>query len=543
MLGRSIWPALLLAAVGCGSSEAAPTSGFPEKDWPAEATALLDGPDWYRHAVFYEVYVRSFQDSNGDGIGDLPGLTSRLDDLKALGVDALWLMPIMPTPFKDSGYDVADYRAINPDYGTLEDFDALLAAADERNMRVIIDLVLNHTSDQHAWFQESRTDQTNPKADWYVWSDTPSHPENGCTTDAPTFGTSAWQLDPLRNQYYFHRFYPEQPDLNYRNPEVVTAALDTARFWLDRGVHGFRCDVIALLVESANDCGFLPETKDIVRQLRDVLDEYPGRVMVAEPSDLTNAAPYFGDGTDMFQMAFHFAYGYFWHFSFGAQSADNIVDTFEKSLVEYPDGSQDALVIGSHDVPRAYATALGDETKHRRAAAIQLTARGTPFLYYGEELGMRPGSAIVVDDRDRARTPMLWTAEPGFGFSSAEPWIPFGAEPETTNLALERDDPSSIYAFYRDFLALRRGRAVWGTGDMQILDAGTNRIFALLREDDFMAYLAAVNMSAEPQSGTIVYDGFGERARLELGQGELVISGTSATLALPGSQYSVFRIR
>ena len=545
MLGRCLLFSALIALAGCGSDDQAPESGdFPEKDWEAEASTLLSGPEWYRHAVFYEVYVRSFQDSNGDGIGDIPGLVSRLDELKALGVDALWLMPIMPTPFKDSGYDVADYQDVNPDYGTLADFDALIAAAEERNMRVIIDLVLNHTSDQHAWFQESRSDQTNPKADWYVWSDTPSHPENGCTTDAPLFGTSAWELDPTRNQYYFHRFYPEQPDLNYRNPEVVAAALDAARFWLDRGVHGFRCDVIALLVESANDCGFLPETKDIVRQLRDVLDEYPNRVMVAEPSDLTNATPYFGDGTDMFQMAFHFGYGYFWHFAFGAQNADEIVKTFDKALTEYPAGSQDALVIGSHDVPRAYAVALGDETKHRRAAAIQLAARGTPFIYYGEELGLRPGSTTVVDDRDRARTPMLWNADPGFGFSSAEPWIPFGPAPELTNLAAQQADPTSIYAFYKDFLARRRGRAVWGTGAMQIIDAGTNQLFVLLREDDFMAYLIAINMSVEPKAATLSSESFGERApRLELGDGELVKDGANAMLSLPASGYAVFRIR
>jgi alpha-glucosidase len=543
MLGRWLLFALLALACGCKSSEDEPADGFPEKDWPAEAEALLDGPDWYRHAVFYEVYVRSFQDSNGDGIGDLPGLTSRLDDLKALGVDALWLMPIMPTPFKDSGYDVADYEAINPDYGTLADFDALLAAAQERKMRVIIDLVLNHTSDQHAWFQESRQDQTNPKADWYVWSDTPSHPDNGCTTDAPIFGSTPWELDPVRNQYFFHRFYPEQPDLNYRNPEVVAAALDAARFWLDRGVHGFRCDVIALLVESATDCGFLPETKEIVRQLRDVLDEYPDRVMVAEPSDLTNATPYFGDGSDMFQMAFHFGYGYFWNFSFGSQSADNITSTFENAIATYPPGSQDALVIGSHDVSRAYTRAQGDETRHRRAATIQLGARGTPFLYYGEELGLRPGVDIVVDDRDLARSPMLWNAETGYGFSDATPWIAFGQDPELTNLAVERDDPASMYGFYRDFLSLRRGRALWGTGEMRLVDPGTNRIFAFVRQDDFMAYLVAVNMTVEPQSGTLADAAFGERARLELGDGELVLGAGSATLSLPGSAYAVFRLR
>jgi glycosidase len=227
---------------------------------PAPPADLLSGPDWYRHAVFYELSVRSFQDSDGDGIGDFPGLTSRLGYLKELGVGAVWLMPMMPTPFKDSGYDVADYLAVDPDYGTLEEFDTFLAAAHALGIRVFIDLVLNHTSDQHAWFQESRSSRTNPKADWYIWSDTPSSPDFDCGIFAGFFGDSAWQYDADRGQYYFHRFYPSQPDLNFRNPEVVEATLGVARFWLERGVDGFRCDVIGLLYESHDGCAGLPET-------------------------------------------------------------------------------------------------------------------------------------------------------------------------------------------------------------------------------------------------------------------------------------------
>jgi glycosidase len=516
---------------------------FPEKDWAAESAALLEGPDWFRHAVVYEVYVRSFQDSDGDGIGDLPGLTTRLDDLKALGVDAIWLMPIMPTAFKDSGYDVSDYENVNPDYGTLDDFDALLTAAHDRKMRVIIDLVLNHTSDQHAWFQESRADKTNPKADWYVWSDTPAPPDNQCPTDNPTFGDDPWTLDPTRNQYYFHRFYPAQPDLNYRNPQVVTAALDIAKLWLDRGVDGFRCDVIELLVEDGNNCEFVDETKAVVRQLRELLDGYDERVMVAEPSTLSDASPLFGDGSDMFHMAFHFGYGYFWGFPFGASDAAPIKSAFQKSLDTYPSGAQDALVIGSHDVARAYATAQGNDSVVHRAAAIQLTAAGTPFIYYGEELGLHPGTAQVVDTRDFQRTPMLWSAEAGFGFSDATPWIPFGADPETTNLAVEKDDPDSTYSFYRAFLELRRGRKVWGTGSMQLLDTGTTAVFALLREDDFMGYVAAVNMTAESQKVSVTSESFVGPAARVLGKGTLSAKKGSATLSLPADSYGVFRFR
>ncbi|MCC6898056.1 MAG: alpha-amylase [Polyangiaceae bacterium] len=529
---------------GCGAEDAQPEpETFPEKDWPAEAEALLAGDDWYRHAVFYEVYVRSFQDSDGDGIGDLKGLTSRLDYLKELGVDAIWLMPIMPTPFKDSGYDISDYQGINPDYGSMAEFEALLAAAHERKLRVIMDLVLNHTSDQHAWFSESRKDKTNPKADWYVWSDTPSAPNNGCGTTNPTFGDSAWQLDPARGQYYFHRFYPEQPDLNYRSPAVVDATLDVARFWLDKGVDGFRCDVIGMLYESATECDLIPETRDYVKKLRKVVDEYPGRVMVAEPSKLTDASGYLGNGSDMFHMAFHFGYGYFWGFPFGSQNATGIVETFQKSLASYPSGAQDALVIGSHDVQRAFSVAQGDDTKHQRAALIQLTAQGTPFVYYGEELALRPGSQQIVDQRDKARTPMLWDASAGHGFTTGKPWLAFGAEAELFNVEAEQAAPDSMLSFYKALLTLRRGRAIWGTGQMEILDTGTTSVFALYRADDFMAYVAAVNMTEEAQVAELARPGLGSRAGRVSGSGQLTLTSAGGTLSLPANGAAIFRVR
>jgi glycosidase len=535
--------ALLFAGCGGGGDDATPATSFPEKDWAAEHDALLEGPDWYRHAVIYEVFVRSYQDSNGDGIGDLPGLTSRLDYLKALGVDAIWLMPIYPTAFKDSGYDVSDYEGVNPDYGTIADFEAFLAAAHERKMRVMLDWVLNHTSDQHAWFQESRQDKTNPKADYYVWSDTDSDPDVPCGTTNPIFGSSAWTLDPVRGQYYFHRFYPEQPDLNYRNPEVVQATLDSAKFWLDKGVDGFRCDVIAMLYESAAGCGFLDETKDYIRQLRTLLEQYPDRAMVSEPSDLTDASEYFGNGSDLFHMAFHFGFGYFWGQQFGTHSNTGTVATFQKSLDEYPEGAQDGLVIGSHDVARAYSSAQGDETRHRRAALIQLTMKGSPFVYYGEELGLRPGKDKVVDSRDSARTPMLWNADPGHGFSAATPWLAYGAEADTINLSAEQDDPASMYAHYTSLFALRRGRAVWGTGEMTLIDAGNDGIFVALRQDDFMAYLVAVNMTDDAVEGSFDEPTGARGAKLAFGDGTLRFDGGTAKLALPEKAAAIFRLR
>lgn len=545
-MSRSLPGAALVATLSlaaCTDEEPA-RPVFEERDWEAQATELLDGDAWYRHAVFYEVYVRSLQDSDDDGIGDLRGLIARLDDLRALGVDALWLMPIMPTPFFDSGYDVADYRAINPDYGTMDDFDALLDAAHDRGMRVLVDLVLNHTSNEHSWFQSSRTDPSGEFGDFYVWSDTPSHPDNGCGTHQPLFGDSAWELDEERQQYYFHRFYPEQPDLNYENPAVVSETLDVARFWLDRGVDGFRCDVVSLLYESADDCGFLESTKDYIRQLRSIVDEYDGAVLLAEPTDFSDTAPYYGEGDDMFHMTFNFAYGYFWGFHFGSQNAAAIEEAFSAALTEHPTGAQEALVIGSHDVARAHAVSVGDESMHRRAAVLQMTMRGTPFIYYGEEVALEPGTAQVVDNRDAARTPLPWTNEqPGFGFTNGDPWLPFGAAPETRNVATQMSDPASMYGFYRQLLSLRRGKAVWGTGDITLLDTGSDAVIAFLRDDGDLLYLVVVNVSSEPQTVTVVDANLPNTGQPVLGTAEVELQGSAAKVSIAASTAAVLRHR
>lgn len=534
------------ALAGCSSSDAAGPSepSYPEKDRAAEATKLLTGPEWYRHAVFYEVYVRSLQDSNGDGIGDLNGLTSRLDDLHALGIDALWLMPIMPTAFADSGYDVSDYVAVNPDYGTLDDLDALLAAAHERGMRVILDLVLNHTSDQHPWFVESRSSKTNPKADWYVWSDTPGRADIGCGTESPQFGDSAWTFAPERGQYYFHRFYAGQPDLDYRSPEVVQATLDAAKFWLDRGVDGFRCDVIALLYESATGCDMLPETQDYIRKLRALLDQYPDRAMVAESTNYDATAAYFGDGHDMFHMTFDFGYGYFWGVTFAGTTAQPFADRFAAAKADNPEGAQEALVIGSHDVPRAYVAARGVESRSRRAAFLQMTMPGTPFVYYGEELALRQGHEKVVDGRDFARTPMLWSAGAGHGFTTGTPWLAFGDEADATNLAVEKDDPASTYAFYRELLAVRRGRDAFGGASLELLDTGDPSILLYTRASADEEYVAVVSLD-ENAAHTATAGAAnlpGGAARL-FGDASLSVDGASATVTVPPAGMGIFRVK
>lgn len=527
-----------------GEPDASPDarpSTRPTAEQEAAATALLTGPDWYRHAVFYEVNVRSFQDSNGDGIGDLNGLTSRLDYLKDLGVDALWLMPIMPTPFADSGYDVADYVAVNPDYGTMADFDRLLAEAKRRGMRVLIDLVLNHTSSAHAWFQESRRDTTNPKANWYVWSDTPGREDIGCGTAGSTFGTSAWEFAPERGQYYFHRFYADQPDLNYREPEVVKATLDASRFWLEKGVDGFRCDVVGLLYETATSCSLVPETIAYIEELRRLLDTFPDRAMVAEPVELSNPARYFGTGRDMFHMAFDFAYGYFWGFAFGAGDR-RLIEEAMTAASAFPEGAQDALVIGSHDVQRAWQVAGGDEARYRGAALLQMTMRGTPFIYYGEEVGLRPGSGVVVDARDGARTPMTWTRdEEGHGFTGGVPWIPFGEEAQATSVDAQDADPDSMLTFYRAMLALRRGRSVWSTGTSTFLPLDDRGLVAFIRENAEERYLVAVNLASDAREGRAAST-LAAGGEPVLGRGTLAVAEGTVTVKLDANGYAVFRI-
>jgi maltose alpha-D-glucosyltransferase/alpha-amylase len=531
--------------VGASCSSSAPTKATPRTTPTAEQQAradqLLPGPDWYRHAVFYEVDVRSFTDSNGDGIGDLVGLITRLDYLKSLGVDAIWLMPIMPTPFKDSGYDVSDYRKISPDYGDLAAFDALLVAAHQRKMRVMMDLVLNHTASEHAWFKDSRSSKTSAKADWYVWSDTPSRPDIGCGTYGPTFGDSAWTFEPARNQYYFHRFYPEQPDLNYNNPEVVAETLDTAKFWLDKGVDGFRCDVIGLLYESAAGCDLIPQTVEYIKKLRGVLDAYPDRVMVAEAS-LGGATPYFGSGKDMFHMAFNFPYGYFWGLAFLGRDKKILHEALSTVVTTYPPGAQDASLIGSHDVPRAWTKATGLAWRQRRAVEIAMFTKATPFVYYGEELGLHDGKAFVVDSRDSARAPMPWTKADGHGFSTGKPWLELAEGAELTNVEAEDADPESMLTFYRALLAFRRGHPVWGTGEMKMVTLDNQGILAFVRRDGEEAYLITANMTEDEQEGSAPAGDLTAPGAVVWGDGSASLVGGTLHVKLAGTSSAVFAL-
>ena len=448
---------------------------------------------WWKRGVIYQIYPRSFQDSNGDGIGDLAGIERRLDHLVWLGVDAVWISPVYPSPMADFGYDVADYCNIDPIFGSLEDFRRLIDAAHARGLRLIMDFVPNHTSDQHEWFKESRASRGNPKRDWYIWRD--AAPDGGPPNNwVSNFGGSAWQWDEATGQYYYHAFLREQPDLNWRNPQVCEAMHDVLRFWLDLGVDGFRVDVIWHLMkdESFRDNppnpGFVegrpdierllqthstdqPDVHDVIAAMREVLDSYEDRVLIGEvylPID--RLVTYYGDDLKGAHLPFNFQLlQTSWH----AERIAALIDEYEGSI---PDGGWPNWVLGNHDQPRV-AARLGAE-QARVAAMMLLTLRGTPTLYYGDEIGLErveiphdrvqdpweknePGIGI---GRDPQRTPMQWDDGPQAGFTTGEPWLPLSPDHRTRNVATLAKDPASILNLTRALVELRRGSSALSTG-------------------------------------------------------------------------------
>jgi alpha-glucosidase len=437
----------------------------------------LEGPEWYREAVFYHIWVRSFRDSDGDGIGDLRGVTERLEHVASLGVDAIWLSPYYPTPYFDSGYDVADFTAIDPEYGTLADWDALLEEAHARGIRVWGDLVLNHTSIDHPWFQASRSAPGDPRRDWYIWADAPAFQ---CPPiDAAVFGTDPWTQDPATGAYYFHRFYPQQPDLNYRNPAVAEAMQDVARFWLDRGVDGFRVDAITTLVEDppgtpANEfrCDDHPGTHDFLKTLRGVLDAYEGRAMLAEAWASPGAtAAYFGDGSDEFHMSVSRELVVAMQAAFLYDNPGALAAAVAAAGAPLPPGAQWGLFLSNHDQPRIMASVGNSADRAAMAAVLLLTLPGTPFIYYGDEVGVTNGAGVVVDLRDRSRTPMPWSDAPGLGFTDGEAfWLDPAPGWETANVAAQDGDPASLLSLYRGLVAVRRDAGVFGAGAFVPLD-------------------------------------------------------------------------
>ncbi len=442
------------------------------------------GLAWWQSGIVYQVYPRSFQDANGDGVGDLRGVARRLGHLQALGVDALWLSPIYPSPMADFGYDIADYTGIDPLFGTMEDFDALIAQAHGLGLRLILDFVPNHTSDRHPWFLESASSLRSPKRDWYLWRD--PAPDGGPPNNwLSNFGGPGWTLNERTGQYYYHSFLPQQPDLNWRNPAVVAAMHDALRFWLKRGVDGFRVDVMWMMIKddrfrdnppnpdyhpggSSHDrllplyTADRPEVHEVVAGLRSVLDEFGDRVLIGEiylPID--RLVTYYGPHLNEAQLPFNFQLLLMSGWS--AETIARIITDYEGAL---PPGGWPNWVLGNHDRPRI-ASRIG-RAQARMAAMLLLTLRGTPTIYYGEEIGMAD-VAIPPDEvqdpaekrepgkglgRDPERTPMPWDASAGHGFTTAKPWLPFGAQ--EADVVAEAADPQSMLNLYRGLIALRK---------------------------------------------------------------------------------------
>ena len=452
------------------------------------APGLTNDPHWYRKAVFYEVLVRGFADANGDGSGDFTGLIDKLDYLQWLGVDCLWLPPFFKSPLRDGGYDISDYYDVLDEFGTISDFKRLVAEAHARGVRVIIDLPLNHTSDKHPWFEESRSDPDGPYGDFYVWSDTDQKYEDARIIFVDT-EESNWAFDPVRRQFYWHRFFSHQPDLNFENPKVVEAIFDVVRFWLDQGIDGFRADAIPYLFEEdGTNCENLPATHRFLKDLRTMVDEnYPGRVIVAEANQMPHeVVEYFGDETGAeCHMAFHFPIMPRLFYALRDQKAAPIIQTMEETP-DIPAGAQWGTFLRNHDeltlemvtneerqamlgwyapdsrmranigIRRRLAPLLDNSRSEIELIhALLLSLPGSPFLYYGDELGM--GDNIWLEDRDSSRTPMQWSAGENAGFTTADiPWMSVNPNYTWLNTAQQEEDPDSILNFYRKAVKLRK---------------------------------------------------------------------------------------
>ncbi|MDP9265173.1 MAG: alpha-amylase family glycosyl hydrolase [Chloroflexota bacterium] len=486
---------------------------------------MADAWVWWKHGVIYQIYPRSFQDSNGDGIGDLPGILARLDHLndgtdRSLGIDAIWLSPFYRSPMADFGYDVSDHRDVDPIFGTLADFDRLLAAAHERGIRVVVDLVPNHTSEQHPWFVESRSGRTNPRRDWYVWAD-PARgggPPNNWRSTFPRVGR-AWTLDPHTRQYYLHHFLPQQPDLNWWDHRVRQAIDEVMRFWLDRGVDGFRVDVAhGLLSDEAlrnnprltlfgrrrrRDVD-LEEVHEIHRAWRRTLDDYDDRMAVGEVflTDLRRLVRYYGEDDEL-QLSFNFM---FLSQPWSATRFRRAVERYEALLPRHawPD-----YTLSNHDRPRA-ASRYGLRNA-ATAALMLLTLRGTPFVYYGEEIGMTdvPIAAervVDIDGRDPERTPMRWDGSPNAGFTTGDPWLSMGDDADPANVAAQRDDERSLLSFYRRVMRTRRGSAALRWGTYRSLQAPRG-VFAYAREQEGERLAVALNFTDDERAVTLPWSG------------------------------------
>ena len=496
----------------------------------AQNTQNANDHDWWKHAVFYELYPRSFADSNNDGVGDLRGIASKLDYLKQLGIDAIWITPCFPSPQVDFGYDVADYENIDPMYGTLKDFDYLQSEAHKRGIRILLDFVMNHTSDQHKWFISSRSSRTSPYRDWYIWrgGKGPNQPPNNWNS---LFGGSAWKWDDKTQQYYYHFFYPQQPDLNWRNPAVEKAMFDVTRWWYKRGVAGFRLDAVDTLFEDPqlhdnpvlpekNAYGDqneenkydqkLPQVHDVLKALRKVADEN-NAVLIGETytDDLAQLKEYYGPGNDELQMPMDMMFG-----QVNKLSAPDF--RHQIALVE-SSGGWPVYVISNHDIHRSYeryGDGQHDDAIAKLMAGLYLTLRGSPIMYYGEEIGMTNNDPKRKEDvkdpigklgwpenkgRDGERTPMQWNDSTNAGFSTTTPWLPVPPTYKTHNVADEAKDPDSILQFYQQLLALRHTNPAFD-GKYVPLDENDANVLSYLRQSANGTVLVVLNMTGAEQN-------------------------------------------
>ncbi len=491
----------------------------------APPAAVVDAP-WWKKGIVYQVYPWSFQDTNGDGTGDIPGILARIDHLHALGIDAVWLSPVYVSPMADFGYDVADYRDVDPRFGTLADLDRLIAELHARDMKLIMDFVPNHTSNQHPWFLESASSRDNPKADWYIWHD--PAPDGGPPNNwRSMFGGIGWEWVPARGQWYYHAFLKEQPDLNWRNPKVVAAMHDVLRFWLDRGVDGFRVDVIWHLLKDPDfrdnppNPDWTPDEPevrhilqimtcdqpgiiDLVKGFRKVLDEFDDRVLIGEIYlTIERMCAYYGDDLDGAHLPFNF---HLLMDPWKAEVVGGLIDEYERML---PKGAWPNWVLGNHDNGRV-ASRFGPE-QARVAAMYLLTARGTPTLFQGDEIGLTNGvippdrvrdpqeknePGLPGHNRDIARTPMQWDASENAGFSTVEPWLPLVPGWETVNVEHELADPSSMLTLHKRLIALRRAHPALAVGDVRVL-AAEGDLLAYERSHDGERFVVLLNLGHE----------------------------------------------
>ena len=536
---------------------------------------------WYKDAIIYQLHVRTFCDSNGDGIGDFPGLMQKLDYLQELGVNAIWLLPFFPSPLRDDGYDISDYTSVHPSYGTLEDFKTFLTAAHDRGMRIIIELVLNHTSDQHSWFQESRSSRENPKRDWYVWSETDDHYQGVRIIFLDT-ERSNWAWDPLSKSYYWHRFFNHQPDLNYDNPAVFEAMWNVMKFWLEMGVDGFRLDAVPYLVErEGTSCENLPETHAIIRELRRRVDqEYPGKMLLAEanqwPSDVCS---YFGDSNE-FHMAFHFPLMPRMFMAVQLEDRKPIVEILEQTP-QIPDSCQWCLFLRNHDeltlemvtdIERDY---MYDEYAKDKGMRLNLGIRrrlspmmdndrwriqllngmlmsmpGTPIIYYGDEIGM--GDNVYLGDRNGVRTPMQWNGGWNAGFSGADPerlYSPLISNPvygyQAINVESQRRSQHSLLSWTRRIIRVRKSSRVLSRGSIEFLKPSNHRVLAYVRQLGDEKILVVNNLSKSAQAVELDLRQYKGSIPIEMFGGNLFprIGDLYYLLTLGPYQFFWFRLR